>query len=106
MSDLLMQQISTVNDGLQPTPPTIASAATIAPSNFLTFLTGTVQLATITPFTTGAHMICLIFTNASPGAFVTTGNIKAALQPVQNLPVFLIWDPVSSLWWGAPGLLS
>lgn len=106
MSDLLFQQLSTVQDNTQPVPPTIASAATISPQTFLTFLTGTVQLATINPPVTGAHMLVLIFTNASPGAMVTTGNIKAAYQPIQNLPVFLIYDPVTALYWGAVGVLS
>lgn len=99
MSDLLFQQLSTVQSGLQPNPPTIASAATIAPQTFVTFLTGTVQLATITPPVTGSHMLVLIFTNGSPGAFVTTGNIKAAITPAQNVPVLCIYDPVTALYW-------
>ncbi len=98
MSDVLFQQLSTVNSNEQPTPPTIASAAIISPNTFLTFITGSVQIATINPFVTGAHMICLIFTG-SPGLLLTTGNIKSALQPVQNIPMFLIWDPISALWW-------
>ena len=99
MSDPLFQPLSTVQSNLQPNPPTIASAATIAPQTFVTFITGTVQLATITPPVSGAHMLCLIFTNASPGAFVTTGNIKAAITPVQNVPMFVVYDPVSGLYW-------
>lgn len=99
MSDLLFQQLSTVQDISQPPPNTIASAAAITPTSFLTFLTGTVQLTTINPPTTGMSMICLIFTNPSPGAFLTTGNIKTALQPAQNVPVLLIYDPISALWW-------
>jgi hypothetical protein len=99
MSDLLFQQFSTVQNNLQPAPITIASAATISPNSFVTFLTGTVQLATINPPVTGAHMLCLIFTNGSPGAFVTTGNINAAITPAQNVPVFVVYDPVSNKYW-------
>ena len=99
MSDVLFQQLSTVNDGLQPPPITIASAATITPVSFVTFLTGTVQLATINPPISGAHMLCLIFTNANPGAFVTTGNIKSAITPTQNVPVFVVYDPITALYW-------
>ena len=106
MSDLLFQQLSTVQSDKEPTPPTIASAATISPQTLMTFLTGTVQLATINPPVSGAHMLVLIFTNASPGAFVTTGNIKAAYQPIQNLPVVLFYDPVTALYWGFPGTLT
>src|SRR6266850_6925956 len=99
MSDLLFQQLSTVQSNEQPTPPTIASAATIAPQTFLTFVTGTVQVATITPPVTGMHLLLLIFTNASPGATLTTGNIKNAVQPIQNLIVFCVYDPVTALYW-------
>src|SRR5260370_13278494 len=99
MPDLLFQQFSTVQSNLQPNPPTIASAATITPTTLMTFLTGTVQLATINPPVTGQHILVLIFTNASPGAFVTTGNIKSALQPIQNLPVVLFYDPITALYW-------
>jgi hypothetical protein len=106
MSDALFQQMSSVQDITQPVPQTIASATTISPTTFLTFITGAVAISTINPFTTGAHMICLIFTNGSPAAFSVAGNVKTAIQPIQNLPVFLIYDPVTALWWGAPGLLT
>lgn len=99
MADNVFQNFSTVQSSLQPAPVTIASAATIAPISFLTFLTGTVQLVTITPPVTGAHMLCLIFTNGSPGAFLTTGNIKSAITPAQNVPVFVVFDPVTNLYW-------
>lgn len=99
MSDPLFQQLSTVQSGLQPTPPTIAAAATISPSTFLTFLTGTVQVATIVPPTSGLCMIVLIFTNGAPGVLLTTGNIKTATAPAQNIPVLCIYDPITALWW-------
>lgn len=92
-SDLLFQNLSTVHGKLQPKPGTIASAATIAPLTFLTFVSGTVAIATITPPIDGAHMLCLIFTNAAPAANLTTGNIAAAFTGVQNVPVFLVYDP-------------
>ena len=101
MSDLSFQQLSTVQSGLQPTPPTIASGTTISPITRLTFITGTTVIQTINPFTTGYHEIVLIFTNASPGVFGITGNIKTAGQPAQNIPALLCWDPVSQLWWVA-----
>lgn len=94
MSDALFQDISTVQSDLQATPKTLASAATIAPTTFLTDVTGTVQVETITAPVTGTHMIALNFTNASPGAFLTTGNIKTAYTPVQNRPILLIYNPI------------
>lgn len=99
MSDLLSQNLSTVQTDKQPLSPTIASAATIAPTTKMTFLTGTVQLETITPYTSGYQEITLCFTDANPGAFVTTGNIKTAYTPIQNRPIDLCYDPSSNKWW-------
>ena len=93
MADINFQDISTVANSGQPKPVTIASAATIAPSTFLTFVSGTVAIATITPPVTGAHMLCLIFTTTTPTAFTTTGNIKAVATPTTNLPVYLTYNP-------------
>jgi hypothetical protein len=83
----------------QPTPPTIASAATITPVHRLTFITGTVQVATINPPIEGHHELVLIFTNASPGALLTSGNIKTGTAPAQNIPVLAIYDPTTKLYW-------
>ena len=80
-------------------PPTIASAATIAPTTRLTFVTGTTQVATITPPITGYHELVLIFTNGAPGALLTTGNIKRAAAPAQNTPLVLRYDPSTALYW-------
>lgn len=94
MSDLNFQDLSTVNSGLQPKPVTIASAATVAPSTFLSFISGTVAIATVTPPVTGAHLLCFVFTTTTPVAFTTTGNIKAVVTPSTSLPVFLAYNPI------------
>jgi len=99
MPDSIFQNISTVQSNLQPAPPTIAAAATITPTTLVTFLTGTTQVATINPPVTGQHVLILIFTNGSPGALLTTGNIKAALTPAQNVPVIAVYDPITALYW-------
>jgi hypothetical protein len=99
-NSLNFQNFSTVQSEAQPKPTTIASAATITPTQKLTFLTGTVQLATITPPIDGAYCeITLCFTNAAPGAFLTTGNIQTAYTPIQNRPIDLCYDPLSAKWW-------
>ena len=98
-ADLSFQNFSTVQSSLQPKPSTIAAAATIAPVSLMTFLTGTTQVATITPPVTGQHMLVLIFTNALPGAFLTTGNIQIAYTPIQNRPICLFYDPVTAKYW-------
>lgn len=99
MSDLLSQNFDTVQTDKQPTPPTIASAATIAPTTRLTFLTGTVQVATITPPVSGYHELVLIFTDANPGALLTSGNIKTAYTPLQNKSFSLHYDPTTAKYW-------
>jgi hypothetical protein len=95
--DLLFQNLSTVHSDKQPTPPTIASATTIAPSTFISFVSGTTNVATVTPPIEGAHMLCLIFTNASPGDLLTTGNVLVGLTTVaQNAPVLLFYNPLNA----------
>ncbi len=103
MNDFLFQQLSTVQDGTQPVPNTIASAATIAPTTFVSFITGTTQLVTITPPIAGAHMLVFIFTGAM-GAFSTGGNIGVAADPGQNIATIMIYDPVTNKYW--PGAIS
>ena len=99
MSDLNFQEFSTVQSDKQQLPVTLASAATIAPRTKLTFVTGTVTIATITPPTTGYCELTLCFTNAAPGVFLTSGNIQIAYQPIQNRPIDLCYDPSSAKWW-------
>jgi hypothetical protein len=101
MADLDFQQLSTVQSSLQPKPVTIASAATVAPSTFLTFISGTVAIATVTPPVTGSHMLVFIFTTTTPVAFTTTGNIKAVTTPAQNLPHFLFYNPIEGKYYTA-----
>lgn len=97
--DLLQGQFSTVQSAAMPLPVTVASAATIAPTTKLTFVTGTTQVATITPPVSGYHELTLCFTNAAPGAFLTTGNIQTAYQPIQDRPIDLCYDPSSAKYW-------
>lgn len=99
MSDLNFQDLSTVQSNQQLKPVTLASAATIAPRTFLTFVTGTVQVATITPPVTGSHMLAFCFTDGAPGALLTTGNIKSAYTPIQNRLFFAVYDPSSNKYW-------
>lgn len=89
------------NQGSQNVKPnTIASAATIAPTGMTTFVTGTTQVATITPPLAGQHMLILIFTDANPGTTLTTGNISQAIVPTSNLPTFMVYNPITGLYTG------
>ena len=94
--DLNFQQLSTVQNDLQPKPVTIASAATVAPTTFYSVISGTTAIATITPPVSGAHMLVMNFTTTTPVAFTTTGNIGAVATPAQNVPVFLMYNPVTA----------
>jgi hypothetical protein len=94
MSDLLFQNISTVQSKQQPLPVSIASATTIAPTTFVTFITGTTLIQTITPPVTGAHMLALVFSSAQSGQFGTTGNIQqSTTTATANVPVYMVYDP-------------
>jgi hypothetical protein len=97
--DLNFQKLSTVQSNQLPLPFTIASAATIAPTTKFTFVTGTVQVATVTPPVTGYHELTLCFTNGAPGLFLTTGNLQIAYQPVTNRPIDLCYDPSTAKYW-------
>jgi hypothetical protein len=93
MPDLDFQAFSTVQNNTQLAPTTIASTTVIAPATFITKVSGTINIATVTPPVTGQHMLCLIFTNASPGQLLTTGNVLVGLTTVtQNAPLFLLYD--------------
>jgi hypothetical protein len=81
-------QISPTNNSA---PATIASAATIAPTTFLTVLTGNVGIATITPPVPHAHTLCLQF--AGTAGVLATGNILTAQASVVGVGMLLVWNP-------------
>lgn len=89
------QQLSTVQSSAMLTPTTVASAATIAPTTFITFVSGTTAIVNITPPVTGSHLLVIIPT----GAWTTTaaGNIKLALAAaVANTPILFIYNPIEA----------
>ena len=95
MADVDFQQLSTVQNLGMPKPTTVAATTTIAPTTFLTFVTGSTAVTTITPFVTGSHMLMFVFT-ATNGSITTAGNIANALSPAQNVPVVAVFDPNSA----------
>lgn len=95
MTDLNHQNINTVNSEQQPKPVTIAAATTIAPSTFVTFISGATAIATITPPVSGAHMLCLINASVTNGTTTTAGNIAAAVTFGQNLATFFVYNPLT-----------
>lgn len=94
MSDLLHQDIATVQSLQQQKPVTLAAAATISPVTFLTILTGTTSVTTIRPPVTGCHMLALAFSDNSPGDILTTGNVLIGTTTIsKNVPVLVIYEP-------------
>lgn len=76
--DLNFQNLSTVQNKLQPGPVTIAGALTISPTTFLTIVSGTTAVATITPPVTGTHMLAIVASATNFTGFTTAGNILVA----------------------------
>lgn len=72
-------------------PVTMASAATIAPSSFLTILTGNVGVATITPPVPFSHMLAVQF--AGTAGVLATGNILTAVASVVGVAMLLQYNP-------------
>jgi len=94
MSDLNFQNISTVQSNLQPTPVTVTAAATIAPTTFITILTGNTAVSTITPPVTGTHMICIV-----PGTttgFTTGGNVSGGTTTVASRAYLFVYNPATA----------
>lgn len=96
--DLNFQNFSTVQSIQQPKPATIASAATIAPVGFLTVVSGTVPITTITPPVTGQHMLAFRFSVAATQGPVTgtTGNLALSTTTVTTKFLLMVYDPNSA----------
>jgi hypothetical protein len=94
MPDLNFQDLSTVASGVQPKPPTITAAATIAPTTFLTVLTGNTAVSTITPPVTGAHM--LAFVAGTTTGFTTGGNVSGGTTTVTGRVYLFVWNPLTN----------
>lgn len=83
-----------------PAIPAIVAAATIAPVNDVTRVTGTVPVATITPpnpYFNGP--LFLYSSDATPFTTVTTGNIALATTVVRYKSLCLVYDPSVNLWY-------
>jgi hypothetical protein len=93
-NDLNFPTLDSPQSGIMPKPVTLASAATVNPVTMLSFITGTVAIATITPPADGFHELVFVFTTTTPVAFTTTGNIKTVATPTTNVPVILYFNPI------------
>lgn len=98
--DLNFQNISSVASGLQPKPVTFVAAATIAPTTFLSFITGTTAVSQITPPVTGAHMLAIIASSTNWAGVLTTGNVLVASitngTTWTNKVSFFVYNPITA----------
>lgn len=72
-------------------PVTLASAATIAPTGFLTVLTGNTAVVTITPPVPFAHMLAIQF--AGVAGVTAAGNILTVTASVAGQVMLLVYNP-------------
>lgn len=94
MPDLNFQDLSTVQSAQNTKPVTIASATTIAPTTFITVVSGAAAIQNITPPVTGSHMLILVPTGAF--TMVATGNLLTAMAAATvGQPVVLIYNPIT-----------
>jgi len=82
------------------TAPTIASATTVAPTTYTTFISGTTAIATITVPTnilaTGGQIVLI-----PTGIFTTTtaGNIALASTAVVSKALIMTYDATTAKWY-------
>jgi len=100
MSDLLFQNILNSQSNQQPAPATFVAAATIAPQSYVSFITGTTALVTITPPVSGQHSLVLISKLTNWAGALTTGNILVASitngTTWLNRPNLFVYDPLQA----------
>lgn len=90
---LLFQNLSTVHSEQQPAPKTLASANVIAPTTFLTVLTGNTVVKTITPPQAWTHMLAIQF--AGVAGVDATGNVGVAKATVAGEILLLVYNPLT-----------
>lgn len=102
MSDLLFQQLSTVQSDKQIQPNTLASAATIAPTTKLTRLTGTTPVTNITPPVSGYCELTFVWTTGTANGFTSGGGVNGiavTYTTITDRPIDLCFDPRTALWY-------
>lgn len=89
-----------LGDPVKSIESTIASATTIAPTTGQVFVTGTIAVGTITPpWPSFQGAIDFLFTDASPAATVTTGNIQLATTVVRYKTLRMIYSQITGKWY-------
>ena len=97
MSDLSHQDLATVQSDKQPLPVTITAATTIAPTTFLTVLSGATAVTTIPPPVTGAHMLAFIAGGTT--GFSTGGNVSGGTTTVSGRVYLFVYNPIAATYY-------
>lgn len=97
-SELDALQYYGLGDSVKPIEKTLVTATTIAPTTQITYITGTTQIATITPPWSGfAGSLDFIF--ASAQTTLTTGNIAIATTVVAKQTLRMTYSVVQGKWY-------
>ena len=88
------EDIALTQGSKNPKPKTLTTSTTIAPTTFLTILSGSTAVATITPPLTGVHHLAFI-TGTVNNAFTTSGNIVGLTTGNTTQPVLFMYNPIS-----------
>lgn len=88
----------------QPAPTTLASAATVTPTQKFTRFTGTTSITRVVPPNPGGYCeLTFVFDNAYANALntgvATQGGIAVAYTSVVNRPIDICYDPRTGLWY-------
>lgn len=108
--ELIFQQLSTVQGANDPKPVTITAAATIAPTGFLTRISGSTAITTISPPITGAHLLAFEVSSTQFAGFGTSGNI--AFASITNSTVWagrlvlMIYNPLATKYYPIYGVVT
>lgn len=82
---------------LQPSPTTIASAATITPTQKYTRITGTTPVTKINPPVEAYHELTFVWSTGTANGFNTGGSgrgiIAVAYTTITDRPITLYYDP-------------
>jgi hypothetical protein len=87
------QQLNPAQGPTSPQPVTVASAATIVPTTFLTVLTGNTAVVNITPPVTHGHMLAVQF--AGIAGVTAAGNIATAKASVAGEIILFVFNPIT-----------
>src|SRR3970040_2412659 len=88
------QQLSAIQGPASPKPVTTAAANVIAPTTFLTVLTGNVVIKTITPPVDHGHMLAIQFAGVLGND--ATGNILTAKASIAGMIILYVYNPLTA----------